>query len=107
VPRQKCSGSHYHPGINDRESHTPRYKWPVSWGIWHPWAKYPREIGTPKQNTLREFGTPLCTPWRIWHPITVQLNVCQQIKARHCWTYSDFIRMYLMENVFNEAYVRY
>jgi len=25
--------------------------------LWHPRAKYPREIGTPKQNTLREFGT--------------------------------------------------
>jgi len=30
--------------------------------LWHPCAKYPREIGTPKQNTLREFSTPLCTP---------------------------------------------
>jgi len=38
------------------------------------------------QNTLREFGTPLCTPWGIWHPVTVQLNVCQRIKARHCWS---------------------
>ena len=61
--------------------------------LWHPRAKYPREIGTPKQNTLREFGTPLCTPWGIWHPVTVQLNVCQRIKARHCWTSSGLIRM--------------
>ena len=43
--------------------------------LWHPHAKYPREIGTPKQNTLREFGTPRCTPWGIWHPaVSVQLN---------------------------------
>ena len=45
--------------------------------LWHPRAKYPREIGTLKQNTLREFGTPLCTPWGIWHPVTVRLNACQ------------------------------
>jgi len=38
--------------------------------LWHPRAKYPREIGTPKQNTLRKFGTPLCTLWGIWHPVT-------------------------------------
>ena len=25
--------------------------------LWHPRAKYPREIGIPKQDTLREFGT--------------------------------------------------
>ena len=52
--------------------------------LWHPHAKYPREIGTPKQNMLREFGTPWCTPWGIWHPVTIQLNVYQRIKARHC-----------------------
>ena len=51
--------------------------------LWHPRAKCPREIVTPKQNTLSEFGTPLCTPWGIWHPVTVHLNVCQLIKARH------------------------
>jgi len=29
-------------------------------------------------------GTPLCTPWGSRHPVTVRLNVCQRIKARHC-----------------------
>ena len=62
--------------------------------LWHPGprAKYPREIGTPNQNLLREIGTPLCTPWGIWHSVTVHLNVCQRIKARHSLTSSDLIR---------------
>ena len=54
MPRQKCSGSHSHLGVNDRESLTPGHQWP---GVNHTWAS------VTGSHTRRESFAPI-TPFQ-------------------------------------------